>query len=99
MDISTLDILNYVNPAVVGFCLCIGYIIKHSISQIPNKLIPLIMGVIGAICSLAINWPVESAQAALIAVYGGLASGLMSTGLHQAFAQMVGGADSKDGEG
>lgn len=99
MDISTLDILNYVNPVTVGICLCIGYIIKHSISQIPNKLIPLIMGVLGAAFSLINNWPVETAQAALAAVYGGLASGLVSTGLHQAFAQMIGGTDDKGGEG
>ena len=98
MDISVLDILSYINPVTVGICLCVGYIIKHSISQIPNKMIPLIMGVLGAIVSVISNWPIDSAQAALASVYSGLVSGLASTGLHQAFAQMI-GFDSKDGEG
>ena len=57
------------------------------------------MGVLGVIFSLINNWPMADAPAALVAVYGGLVSGLVSTGLHQAFAQLIGGASDKDGEG
>lgn len=69
----------YVVLVVLGICLCLGYIIKHSISFIPNKYIPLIMGVAGVILNLWINgW--EFTPEILL---GGLASGLASTGTHE----------------
>ena len=36
---------DYAEPIVVGICLCVGYVIKVSLSFIPNKYIPLIMAV------------------------------------------------------
>lgn len=93
MDISALDIFSYVNPIVVGICLCFGYIIKHSIPVIPNKLIPLIMGVCGVILMLILSWPYAGGEAILTAIYGGLISGLASTGLHQAFSKLIGADD------
>ena len=89
MDINTLDIFSYLHPMTVGLCLCIGYIIKYSIPQIPNRLIPLIMGVIGIIFSWVSHIPVANAPDAMSVVYSGLVSGLASTGLHQAFSQMI----------
>lgn len=69
----------YVVLVVLGICLCLGYIIKHSISFIPNKYIPLIMGVAGVLLNLWINGWKFTPEILL----GGLASGLASTGTHE----------------
>ena len=42
----------YVVLVVLGICLCFGYIIKHSLSFIDNKIIPLIMGVTGVVLNV-----------------------------------------------
>lgn len=69
----------YIVVVILAICLCLGYIIKHSISFIPNKYIPLIMGVIGVLLNLWMNgW--EFTPEILL---GGLASGLASTGTHE----------------
>lgn len=69
----------YIVAIVLATCLCLGYIIKNSIPAIPNKYIPLIMGVMGIILNLWINgW-----QFTPEILLGGLASGLASTGTHE----------------
>lgn len=65
----------YVVLVVVAICLAVGCVIKHSLSFIPNKYIPLIMAVIG----IALNIWVNGAFTPDI-LLGGLASGLASTG-------------------
>lgn len=66
----------YVVVLVLSICLCLGYIIKHSISFIPNKYIPLIMAIVGIILNVWINgWKITPEI-----LLGGLASGLASTG-------------------
>ena len=75
-----MEILSrYVVLLVLAICLCLGYIIKHSITFIPNKYIPLIMGVAGVILNLWLNSWTFTPEVLL----GGLASGLASTGTHQ----------------
>lgn len=69
----------YVVLIVLAICLCIGYIIKHSISFIQNKYIPLILGVLGIVLNLWINGWTFTPEVLL----GGLASGLASTGTHE----------------
>lgn len=72
-----MEILSrYVVVIVLGICLCLGYIIKHSISFIPNRYIPLIMAVTGTILNVWINNWLFTPEILL----GGLASGLASTG-------------------
>lgn len=72
-----MDLLNqFVVVAVMAICLCLGYIIKHSITVIPNKYIPLIMAVVGVILNVWINAWAFTPEILL----GGLASGLASTG-------------------
>lgn len=73
------------NFVVVVFiaCLVVGYIIKVSIDMVPNKYIPTILAVFGAILNgITIGFSVESV------VYGAL-MGLASTGMHQAFKTFV----------
>lgn len=69
----------YVVVVVLAICLCLGYIIKHSISFIPNKFIPLIMAVVGTILNVWISGWTFTPEILL----GGLASGLASTGTYE----------------
>ena len=72
-----MDILQeYVVIVVMAICLAIGFIIKHSITVIPNKYIPLIMGALGVLLNI---WVSDGAVTPEI-LLGGLASGLAATG-------------------
>lgn len=82
MDLSFLN--EYLVLVVVGICLCAGYIIKTSITQIPNKYIPLIMAILGVGLNVWLNLSFTPEI-----LLGGLFSGLASTGLHQLFTQLI----------
>lgn len=82
-----LNILNeYLVIIVVGICLCVGYVIKHSLDFIPNKYIPLIMLILGTITNVLINLNTGVNASVIL---GGMLSGLASTGLHQAFSRLI----------
>lgn len=83
MDLSFLS--EYIVLVVLGICLCVGYVIKHSIDLIPNKYIPLIMLVLGTVINLIINLDHITAEVIL----AGMVSGLASTGLHEAFKNFI----------
>lgn len=83
MDLAILT--EYLVLVVVGICLCVGYVIKKSITIIPNKYIPLIMLVLGTGINVLINWGNVSAEVVL----AGMLSGLASTGLHEAFRNLI----------
>jgi flagellar biosynthesis protein FliQ len=87
-----MEILSqYVVLVIVAICLAIGYIIKNSLSFIPNKYIPLIMGAIGVLLNVWMNnWSFTPGI-----LLGGLASGLASTG---AFEMIKNLKDKKDGD-
>ena len=73
-----MEFLNeYLNLIVLAFCLGVGYVIKNSLSFIPNKYIPAIMAVIGMIASI-----VEAgfANITLAVLTSGIITGLASTG-------------------
>ena len=89
MDLSFLQ--NYLVPVIAGICLCVGFIIK-SLDFIPNKFIPLIMGVLGLIISILMNLPNISADIIL----AGLFSGLASTGLYEAFKNLIDKGEKKN---
>lgn len=73
-------------PLIVGVCLCIGYILKNIVSTDKiNKYIPLIMGVIGLTLNIWINMTFTPEI-----LLGGLISGLASTGLYEAFKNLIG---------
>ena len=73
-------------PVIIGICLIAGYVIKHWIKDVDNKIIPTVVAVLGVLIAF---W-VEGAFTPEILLKG-LASGLASTGLHQVFKQWVGG--------
>ncbi|UWP60420.1 phage holin family protein [Ruminococcus gauvreauii] len=91
MDLGFLT--DYYIPIVVLACLIVGYVIKKSLDFIPNKYIPLILAVSGAVLGCVANTSVGLE----IVVYGAF-SGLASTGLHQAFTRVIEGK-KQDSEG
>lgn len=75
----------YIVLVVIGVCVCVGYVLKNLVpSDKINRFIPLIMAVIG----VAVNVWINSAFTPEI-ILGGMVSGLASTGLHQAFKQII----------
>lgn len=80
-----IEFLNdYVILLILGICLCVGYVIKTSVPKLDNKYIPLIMAVLGVALNAWINMSFSPEI-----LLGGLFSGLSSTGLHQAFKQLI----------
>ena len=83
MDLTFLS--KYAIPVIVGICLCLGFIIKYAIkTEKVNRFIPLIMGGLGL--GIAI-WIEKSVTPAII--LKGLFSGLASTGLYEAFRNII----------
>ena len=81
-----MEFLNdYMIPVVVGICLMAGYIVKHWVKDIDNKIIPTLCAAVGVVVAFWMNWGNITPEVVL----SGLASGLASTGLHQAFKQLI----------
>lgn len=85
-DLSFL--IEYAVPVIVGICLCVGYVIKTSIPKIDNKYIPLIMTILGLILNVWINLNITPEI-----MLGGMFSGLVSTGLHQVYKNLIDGGN------
>ena len=85
-DLSFL--IEYASPVIVGICLCVGYVIKTSIPKIDNKYIPLIMAILGLILNVWINLNITPEI-----MLGGMFSGLVSTGLHQVYKNLIDGGN------
>lgn len=83
MDFTQLT--QYFVLVVMVACLVVGYILKTSFDGVPNKYIPTILAVVGAILNAIV-----SGVSVNSIVYGAL-MGLASTGLHQAFTRFVEG--------
>lgn len=82
-----MEFLNeYSIPMIVGICLCLGYMLKtlSNNNKYILKSIPTIMGIIGIIINIWINKDFTPSI-----LLGGMFSGLSSTGLHQAFKQVI----------
>lgn len=83
MDLTFL--VNFAVPIIVGVCLCVGYVIKNVITtDTINKYIPLIMAVLGVVLNIWINMSFTPEI-----LLGGMFSGLASTGLYEAFKQLI----------
>ena len=88
MDFTVL--YDYFTLVVVVACLIVGYIIKTALDFIPNKYIPTILAVIGAILNGCLSgFGIETV------VYGAL-MGLASTGMHQAFTRFLEKSNSEE---
>lgn len=71
-------------PIIVVACLLVGYVVKKWIKDVDNKYIPTIVFVLGAILGCIVNHTVT-----VEAIVAGAASGLASTGLHQAYKNLI----------
>lgn len=88
MDLTFLS--TSINPIIVGICLCVGYVIKNIYTNDNvNKYIPLIMACSGLIMSICTNLD----KISLEVILSGLFSGILSTGLHQAFKSLIKGGN------
>lgn len=83
MDLSFLS--EFINLGILGICLCIGYVIKTSLDFIPNKYIPLIMLILGAVLGIITNLNDLSINTVLT----GMVSGLSSTGMYEMFKNLL----------
>lgn len=75
----------YMVPVIMGICMCAGYIVKHWVKDIDNKIIPTLCAVLGVLVAVWISWGNVTPEAIL----SGLASGLAATGMHQAITQYL----------
>lgn len=73
-------------PMVTAACLILGFIVKKWVNDVENKWIPTILAVFGA--GLACVTGREITAELIVA---GAFSGLASTGMHQAFKQLING--------
>ena len=71
-------------PVVMVICLCVGYVLKHWIKDVDDRIIPTVLAVLGAVCACANAWDIN-----LEIIAAGAVTGLASTGLHQLFKQIV----------
>lgn len=82
----------FITPTVLGICLCVGYVIKHSADFIPNKYIPALMLVLGTVVACCIN----AGNIDATVVLGGMASGLASTGLYEMMRNFIVGKKEEE---
>lgn len=73
-------------PVVLTACLVVGYCIKHIkwLEAVSNEYIPSILALLGAILGC-----VAAGQPNLENLVYGAVTGLASTGLHQAFSNLI----------
>ena len=84
VDFATIFSETFVAVVMIA-CLIVGYIIKTSLDFIPNKYIPTVLAIFGAIVNVAVSGVgIESV------VYGAL-MGLASTGFYEMFKNFVEG--------
>ena len=71
-------------PVVVAACLIFGFILKKWVKDVDNKYIPTILAIAGAALACIVK-----GEASVEVIVAGSFSGLASTGLHQAFVQLM----------
>lgn len=83
------EILNLISHYAVFpialLCFLVGYAIKHYISKIPNKFIPIILACLGLVLNLAFNHFAFSFEV----IITGIASGLVATGSFEAIRNLA----------
>ena len=69
-----MEILNaYINPVTLGLCLVVGYILKHWIKDVNDKIIPTVVAVLGVVISVAASGWVFTPENILNGAISGLA--------------------------
>ena len=75
-----LNLMEFVNIAVVVLCILVGFIIKTALPKVPNRYIPVTLMVIGAVCNCIIA---KDISVELITY--GMFTGFASIGLYETF--------------
>lgn len=78
-------ITQYAVFPIALICFGVGYVIKHYISKLPNKFIPLILGCLGLILNLVFNGFTFTFDI----IITGVASGLVATGSFEAVRNLL----------
>ncbi len=88
MDLGFLQ--DYYIPVVLVACLIVGYCIKHIVwlDKISNQYIPTILAILGAALAILSAYLGKTPITLETVVYGAF-TGLASTGLHQAFKNII----------
>ena len=86
MDLSVLT--QYLDVLIVGICLCAGFIVKKWVKDVDNKYIPTIVAILGLVLKIVFYF---CNGITLELILSGLLSGLASTGLYEAFRNLIGG--------
>lgn len=88
MDLGFLQ--DYYIPVVLVACLIVGYCIKHIawLDKISNQYIPTILAMLGAVLAVLSAYLGKTPITLETVVYGAF-TGLASTGLHQAFKNII----------
>ena len=84
------ELLVYIEMVAVGICLCITYILKHTLTEYPKKYMPLIMAIVGIVVEILAQHNV-----AMEIVLTGMLSGLSSIGLYSLFKKWLYSGTSK----
>lgn len=71
-------------PVVMVICLSVGYILKHWMKDVNDRIIPTVLAILGAVCACINAWDIS-----LEIIASGAVTGLASTGVHQMFKQMI----------
>ena len=95
---QNFDVSSLINIPVVGICFVVGYLIKNSIPKIPNKCIPPLVTVVGAIIGAVIS--AINGDASISAIgngfISGAISGLASTGSYEFIVNIFGLKNKKE---
>lgn len=83
MDISFVT--EFISPIALLVCLVVGFILKSFGNAKVNRFIPVIVAILGL---LICTWDAMAFTPSICAA--GLISGLASTGLYEAFKQLLG---------
>lgn len=88
MDLGFLQ--EYYIPVVLVACLIVGYCIKHItwLDKVSNQYIPTVLVVLGAVLAVLSAYLGKTPITLETVVYGAF-TGLASTGLHQAFKNII----------
>ena len=97
---QNFDVSSLINIPVVAVCFVVGYLIKNSIPKIPNKCIPSVVTVVGAIAGVIIS--ATSGDTSLSSISNGFISGaisgLASTGSYEFIINAFGLKNKKEND-
>lgn len=81
-------LLDLISPTIVVLCLAIGGVLKHLFRKLDNRYIPVLVACSGVVLACLAGHSVTMDNVAQ-----GIISGWASTGVHQTYKNLKGGAE------